>query len=152
MCVLPNNIVHQKFYLFLWFWLFAIAIITLLHQIYRSTSYHIGSKYVPRVDICRDQRSQKEFPGGVFISENNTKFIVFYVTFCVISCALCIYASVANYAFFASKIGVADFWTNIKPVCSITCCAGSACCVCLHSESLLPKLGRHVRISHNQNH
>jgi len=34
-CVLPNNIVHQKFYLFLWFWLFAIAIITLLHQIFR---------------------------------------------------------------------------------------------------------------------
>merc|ERR1712012_287523 len=34
-CVLPNNIVHQKFYLFLWFWLFAITIITLLHQLYR---------------------------------------------------------------------------------------------------------------------
>lgn len=34
-CVLPNNIVHQKFYLFLWFWLFAVAIVTLLHQLYR---------------------------------------------------------------------------------------------------------------------
>ena len=37
LCVLPNNIVHQKFYLFLWFWLFAITIVTLLHQLYRST-------------------------------------------------------------------------------------------------------------------
>ena len=37
MCVLPNNIVHQKFYLFLWFWLFAITIITLFYQLYRST-------------------------------------------------------------------------------------------------------------------
>jgi len=34
-CVLPNNIVHQKFYLFLWFWLFAITIITLFYQLYR---------------------------------------------------------------------------------------------------------------------
>lgn len=37
LCVLPNNIVHQKFYLVLWFWLFAITIVTLLHQLYRST-------------------------------------------------------------------------------------------------------------------
>jgi len=35
LCVLPNNIVHQKFYLALWFWLFAITIVTLLHQLYR---------------------------------------------------------------------------------------------------------------------
>jgi len=35
LCVLPNNVVHQKFYLFLWFWLFAITIVTLLHQLYR---------------------------------------------------------------------------------------------------------------------
>jgi len=35
LCVLPNNIVHQKFYLVLWFWLFAITIVTLLHQLYR---------------------------------------------------------------------------------------------------------------------
>ena len=42
LCVLPNNVVHQKFYLFLWFWLFAITIVTLLHQLYRSTWILIG--------------------------------------------------------------------------------------------------------------
>jgi len=34
-CVLPNNVVHRKFYLFLWFWLLFITAVTVLHQIYR---------------------------------------------------------------------------------------------------------------------
>jgi len=38
-CVLPNNVVHQKFYLFLWFWLLFITIVTVLHQIYRLALY-----------------------------------------------------------------------------------------------------------------
>ena len=38
-CVLPNNVVHQKFYLFLWFWLLFITIATVIHQIYRLALY-----------------------------------------------------------------------------------------------------------------
>jgi len=34
-CVLPQNIVHQKFYVFFWFWLVLLTIITALHQIWR---------------------------------------------------------------------------------------------------------------------
>merc|ERR1712080_650477 len=34
-CVLPNNVVHQKFYLFLWFWLLGLTLVTFIHQIYR---------------------------------------------------------------------------------------------------------------------
>jgi len=34
-CVLPNNVVHQKFYLFLWFWLLSLTLVTFLHQVYR---------------------------------------------------------------------------------------------------------------------
>ena len=41
-CVLPNNIVHQKFYLFLWFWLTFLTIVTVIHQIYR-----LGLLFVP---------------------------------------------------------------------------------------------------------
>ena len=40
-CVLPNNIVHQKFYLFLWFWLIFITIVTVVHQVYRLALYFI---------------------------------------------------------------------------------------------------------------
>ena len=34
-CVLPNNIVHQKFYLFLWFWLTFLVTATVLLLLYR---------------------------------------------------------------------------------------------------------------------
>ena len=35
MCVLPNNIVHQKFFLVLWFWYLVVVVATLGHQLYR---------------------------------------------------------------------------------------------------------------------
>ena len=34
-CVLPNNIVHQKFYLFLWFWLAFLFTATVILLLYR---------------------------------------------------------------------------------------------------------------------
>lgn len=34
-CVLPQNIVHQKFYVFFWFWLVALTILTGIHQVWR---------------------------------------------------------------------------------------------------------------------
>ena len=40
-CVLPNNIVHQKFYLFLWFWLIFITIVTSINQVYRLALFFI---------------------------------------------------------------------------------------------------------------
>ena len=43
MCVLPNNIVHQKFYLFLWFWLISLTFITCGHLVYRIALYLIPS-------------------------------------------------------------------------------------------------------------
>ena len=33
--MLPNNIVHQKFYLFLWFWLIFLVTATVLLLLYR---------------------------------------------------------------------------------------------------------------------
>ena len=42
-CVLPNNIVHQKFYLFLWFWLLFITTVTAGHQLYRIALYVLPS-------------------------------------------------------------------------------------------------------------
>ena len=40
-CVLPNNIVHQKFYLFLWFWLLALVSATSLLLLYRLALYTV---------------------------------------------------------------------------------------------------------------
>ena len=34
-CVLPNNIVHQKFFLVLWFWYLVVVVATVGHQLYR---------------------------------------------------------------------------------------------------------------------
>ena len=36
-CVLPNNVVHQKFYLLLWVWLLLLTLATALHQVPPST-------------------------------------------------------------------------------------------------------------------
>ena len=36
-CVLPNNVVHQKFYLLLWVWLLFLTLATALHQVPPST-------------------------------------------------------------------------------------------------------------------
>ena len=41
MCVLPNNIVHQKFYFFLWFWLIFLVTATFLLLLYRLALYVI---------------------------------------------------------------------------------------------------------------
>ena len=38
-CVLPNNIVHQKFYLFLWFWLIFLVTSSSLLILYRLALY-----------------------------------------------------------------------------------------------------------------
>ena len=43
LCVLPNNIVHQKFYLFLWFWLIFLVTATVLLLLYRLALYMIPS-------------------------------------------------------------------------------------------------------------
>ena len=43
MCVLPNNIVHQKFYFFLWFWLIFLVTATFLLLLYRLALYVIPS-------------------------------------------------------------------------------------------------------------
>ena len=32
-CVLPKNIVHQIFYVFLWFWLLFLTVVTAVHQV-----------------------------------------------------------------------------------------------------------------------
>ena len=40
-CVLPNNVVHQKFYLFLWFWLLFITVVTVFHQVYRLALFFV---------------------------------------------------------------------------------------------------------------
>ena len=42
-CVLPNNIVHQKFYLFLWFWLIFLVTATVLLLLYRLALFLIPS-------------------------------------------------------------------------------------------------------------
>ena len=42
-CVLPNNIVHQKFYLFLWFWLIFLVTTSVLLLLYRAALYLIPS-------------------------------------------------------------------------------------------------------------
>ena len=42
-CVLPNNIVHQKFYLFLWFWLIFLVTATFLLLLYRLALFAIPS-------------------------------------------------------------------------------------------------------------
>ena len=40
-CVLPNNVVHQKFYLFLWFWLLFITFVTVFNQVYRLALFFL---------------------------------------------------------------------------------------------------------------
>ena len=42
-CVLPNNIVHQKFYLFLWFWLIFLVTTSVLLLLYRAALYLVPS-------------------------------------------------------------------------------------------------------------
>ena len=42
-CVLPNNIVHQKFYLFLWFWLIFLVTASVLLLLYRLALYLVPS-------------------------------------------------------------------------------------------------------------
>ena len=42
-CVLPNNIVHQKFYLFLWFWLIFLVTATVLLLLYRLALFLLPS-------------------------------------------------------------------------------------------------------------
>ena len=42
-CVLPNNIVHQKFYLFLWFWLTFLVSATALLLLYRLALFLVPS-------------------------------------------------------------------------------------------------------------
>ena len=42
-CVLPNNIVHQKFYLFLWFWLIFLLTATVILLLYRLALYLLPS-------------------------------------------------------------------------------------------------------------
>jgi hypothetical protein len=34
MCVLPLNIINEKIYVMLWFWLFILAVVTTLHMLY----------------------------------------------------------------------------------------------------------------------
>ena len=41
MCVLPNNIVHQKFFLFLWFWFLALFCLTICLLVYRLIIYTV---------------------------------------------------------------------------------------------------------------
>ena len=47
LCVLSLNIINEKIYILLWFWLFFVAIITAIHLLYRlliiATPY---SRYV----------------------------------------------------------------------------------------------------------
>ena len=42
-CVLPNNIVHQKFYLFLWFWLTFLVTATVILLVYRLALFLLPS-------------------------------------------------------------------------------------------------------------
>ena len=56
-CVLPNNIVHQKFYLFLWFWLIFLVTTSALLILYRAALYLFPS--------FRSYVTNKVWAGGV---------------------------------------------------------------------------------------
>ena len=66
-CVLPNNIVHQKFYLFLWFWLIFLLTATIILLLYRLALYLLPS--------FRAYVTNKVWAGGDICSVNDTLFL-----------------------------------------------------------------------------
>ena len=52
MCVLPNNIVHQKFFLVLWFWYLVVVVATLGHQLYRLALLLLPALLLLQLGCC----------------------------------------------------------------------------------------------------
>jgi len=54
LCILPVNIINEKIYFFLWFWLIILAIVTFIQQIYRVMSIFLPAVKQARMKaLCR---------------------------------------------------------------------------------------------------
>ena len=74
-CVLPNNIVHQKFYLFLWFWLIFLVAATVILLLYRLALFLLPS--------FRSFVSNKLWAGHVGFKSLSSRLLIMF-TFTVV--------------------------------------------------------------------